>query len=241
MRTSGSFSGSWRRAAAGAARASSASPDSSARASGPGMAALFPVPDLELRLKLSLAIVDLELEVLRPYALLELDRGAALVGAVVGAFAAEEGHQLVLTDLEVAEVEPLYAAFEQGLHFARRVEIVDDFLAVDLELHGVESEEIADIHREEYRHLGVGREQQLLFQHEEVAVEIHHILLQSLHLFIEPAGIGGSLPGRRSRRSALGGWRYRRGGRCGGGCLRGCQLCRSEQQAGEPRTSAASR
>ena len=44
----------------------------------------------------------------------------------------------------------------------RRVQIVNDFLLVDLELDRVEGEKIADVHREEHRHLRVGGKQQLL-------------------------------------------------------------------------------
>src|SRR5262249_58146154 len=84
-------------------------------------APLLPVPDLEFRLELSLPVVDLELEVLGADALLELDRGAAPVGALARPLAAEEGDQLVLPDLEVADVEPLHAALEQRVDFARRV------------------------------------------------------------------------------------------------------------------------
>src|SRR5262245_8975843 len=91
---------------------------------------LFPVLDLELRLLLLLPVVDLELEVLRADALLELESRTALVVAFVRALAGEERDELVLADLEVAEIQPLHAAFQERLGFARRIEIVRYFLLV---------------------------------------------------------------------------------------------------------------
>src|SRR5688500_6091226 len=63
---------------------------------------LFPGLDRELGLSLALAVGDLELEILRADALLELEIGAALVVALIGALAVEDRHELVLADLEVA-------------------------------------------------------------------------------------------------------------------------------------------
>src|ERR1700757_2718735 len=200
MCPSESFSGSCRRAsAAPAAKHASRAAMSSARIEGRRVKGLFPVLDLELRLELALPVVDLELEILRADALLEAQRSATPVGARVGAAAAEEGHQLVRTDLEIAEIEPLHPALEEGVALARSVEIVDHFLLIELELHRIEREEIADVHRQEHRELRVGREQQLLLEDEQVLVEIDHVLLQSLDLLVEPAGIAGALRGRRSQ------------------------------------------
>src|ERR1043165_9102258 len=85
---------------------------------------LFPVLDRKLRLRLALAVGDLELEVLGADALLELEVRAALVVAVVRALAFEERDELVLADLEVAEVHTVHATLEQRFRFARRVQVV---------------------------------------------------------------------------------------------------------------------
>src|SRR5882757_7090732 len=114
---------------------------------------LFPVLDLEFRLLTALPVVDLQLEVLGPDALLELERRTALVVPVVRALAAEEGDQLMLAHLEITEIQAMHAALEQRFHFARRVQVVDHFLLVDFQRDGVEREEIANIHGNEYRHL----------------------------------------------------------------------------------------
>src|ERR1700738_176899 len=133
---------------------------------------LFPVLDLELRLLTALPVVDLELEILGPDALLELERRTALVGAVVRALATEEGNQLVLAHLEVTEIQAVHAALEKRLDLARRVQVVDDFLLVDFQRDRVEREEITDIHGDEYRNLGIGREQQLFLENEQLAAQI---------------------------------------------------------------------
>ena len=57
---------------------------------------------------------------------------AALVVALVRALAGEQRDQLVLAHLEIAEVHALHAALEQRLGLARRVQVVGDFLVVDL-------------------------------------------------------------------------------------------------------------
>src|SRR5215469_2381364 len=173
MCPSESFSGSCRRASTAPAAASATrAARSSARIDGRRFKGLFPVLDLELRLELALPVVDLELEILGADALLEAQRRAALVGTGIGPVAAEERHQLVRPDLEITQVQPLHAALEQRVTLARGIEIVDDFLLVDLQLHGVEREEITHVHRQEHRHLGVGGEQQLLLQDEQVLVQI---------------------------------------------------------------------
>src|SRR5262249_50331435 len=107
--------------------------------------------------------------------------------------------QLVLPHLEVAQVQPLHPALEQRIALARGIEIVDYFLLVDLQLYRVDREEITDVHRQEHRHLGVGGEQQLLLQDEQILVEIDHVLLQSLDVLIEPTGIAAPLRSRRRR------------------------------------------
>src|SRR6266704_827361 len=119
MRVTGSFSGSWRRAAAGPLAATEMARESDAMSNGSRRISLslFPVLDLELRLLLTLPVVDLELQVFRPDALLKLERCTPLVVAVVRALAAEERHQLVLAHLEIAAIQPVHTALEQGFDF----------------------------------------------------------------------------------------------------------------------------
>src|SRR6516165_2553684 len=211
MCPSESFSGSCTRApAAAAASSASVAAISSAPIERRYLKGLFPVLDLELRLEFALPIVDLELEILGADALFEAQGRAAPVGARVGSGAAEEGDQLVRTDLEIAEVQSLHAPLQQRIALTRSVEIVDDFLLIEFQLDRIEREEIADVHRQEHRQLGVGGEQQLLLEDEQILVEIDHIFLQSLDVLVEPAGLGISLRGRRWRRSSrcrLGRWR----------------------------------
>ena len=128
--------------------------------------------------------------------LLELDVGAAPVVALVRALAGEEGDQLVLAVLQVAEVDALDAAAVQRLDLERGVEVVGDDLVVELHLHRVELEHLADVHRDEERDLGVGREQQLLLEHEQVAVELDDVALDVLDAAVERSG------DRRARRRA---------------------------------------
>src|SRR5690349_17404851 len=164
---------------------------------------LFPVLDREFWLTLALAVGDPELEILGAHALLELQVRTALVVARVRALALEERHQLVLAHLEVAEVDAVHAALEQRLGFARRVQVVGHFLVVDLERQRVEREELADVHRDEHRHLGVGREQQLFLEDEQLLVEVDHVLLEVLHRLVERARVGGRLAFGRRRRGGL--------------------------------------
>src|SRR5580658_2009327 len=113
------------------------------------MRASFPVLDLELGLLRARAIGDLELQVFGADAFFEFQGGAASVIAVVRALAIEQRHQLVLAGLEITDVEPLHAAFDQCRHFARRVQIVRHVVVVDLQRYRIEREEIPDIHRYE--------------------------------------------------------------------------------------------
>jgi len=53
-------------------------------------------------------------------------------------------------------------------------------------------EEFADIHGQEYRNLGAGRKQQLLFKNKQVAVEIQHLLFHALYLFIQTLKFAGA-------------------------------------------------
>ena len=143
-------------------------------------------------------------------ALVELERRAALVVALVRALAGEEGDDLVRAGLQVAEVDALHAAAVQRLHFERRVEVVGDDLVVELDLHRVELEQLAHVHRHEQRHLRVGREQQFLLEHQQVAVEADHVALDVLDAGVERPARGALACGRGAAR------RPRRGGRGGG-------------------------
>src|ERR1019366_7266336 len=113
----------------------------------------FPVFDLELWLVLRYAIRDLELQVLGAHSLVEGDGGASLVVTLDGSLPGEERHQFMLTDFEIAEIEFLDAALQQGFGLARRIQIVLDFLVVDLEGHRIQGEKRAHIHRDVDRHL----------------------------------------------------------------------------------------
>ena len=116
--------------------------------------------------------------------------------ALVRSLAGEERDQLVLAVLEVAEVDALDAAAVQRLDLERRIEIVGDDLVVELHLHGIELEHLADVHRHEHGHLRVRRKQQLFLEQEQILVEIEDLLLEVLHIGIE-----------RVELSALGGLR----------------------------------
>src|SRR5205814_10043414 len=54
---------------------------------------------------------------------------------------------------------PYTTLFRSRVNFARRIQVVDDLLPIELQLHRIEREELPDVQREEHRHLGVGREQ----------------------------------------------------------------------------------
>src|SRR5690606_3078903 len=149
-----------------------------------------PFLDDELRLRLDGAIADLELQVLGADALFEAQRRTAAIIARVRPPAAEQGYELMLAGLQVADVEAVHAALEQGLRLALRIEIAGHFLVVDIERHGVEREKLAHVHRHEYSELGVRRKQQLLLEHEQLAIQIEHFLLERLHLLIDAAELG---------------------------------------------------
>ena len=122
---------------------------------------------------------------------------APLVVPLVRTLTGEERDELVLADLEVAKIQPVHAAPVQRIHLTFRVEIVAHFLVVDFQLHGIELEEGANIERQEYGHLGIGRKQQFLLENEEVLVQIDDLLLQRLHVAIKALAV--DLCGRRRR------------------------------------------
>src|SRR5271169_2311873 len=64
----------------------------------------FPVFDRELWLVLRDLVGDFQFQILRAHALVEVDRGAASVIALQRSLASEECHQLVLADLQIAEI-----------------------------------------------------------------------------------------------------------------------------------------
>src|SRR5690606_346931 len=121
----------------------------------------------------------------RAEALREFHGGTAAVIAGVRAFAVEHGGELVLADLEVRHVQAVHAAAMQGVDLALRVQVVRDFLAVDLQAHGIEGEELTDVHREKECHLRVRRKQELLLEQEEIAVQVQHLVLQRLDFPIQ--------------------------------------------------------
>src|ERR1700690_61825 len=63
----------------------------------------FPVFDRELWLVLRNLVGDFQFQILRADALVEVDRGAASVIALHRSLAGEKRHQLVLSDLQIAE------------------------------------------------------------------------------------------------------------------------------------------
>src|SRR5579863_8672810 len=131
MRVLGICSGSCRRTLAGVASSAAQAASSSARMKAARGSCLLPVLDHKLRLQLLLPVVDLQLQVLRPDALLKTDGRAALVGAIVRPLPIEVSDQLVTANLQIAQVQALYAALEQGLNLARRIQVVDHFLVID--------------------------------------------------------------------------------------------------------------
>ena len=54
-----------------------------------------------------------------------------------------------------------------------------------------------DVHRQEHRHLRVGRKQQLFLENEQVLVQVDDVLLQSLDFLVEAAGVRSRALGRR--------------------------------------------
>src|SRR5882672_705180 len=143
--------------------------------------ALLPFLDDELRLLLADAIRDLQLEVFRADAFFEVEGGAALVVAFVRTLAREEGHEFMLADLEIAEIDLVHAALQQRLGFARRVQVVRHFLVVHLDRHRVDVEERADIERYVDGDLRVRGEKQFLLEDEQVLVEIQDLFLEILY------------------------------------------------------------
>src|ERR1022692_808037 len=93
----------------------------------------FPVFDRELWLVLRSLVGDFQFQILRAHALVEVDGGAAFVIALHRSLAGEKCHQLVLSDLQIAEVDLLHPALEQGVRLASRVQIILHFLVVDLD------------------------------------------------------------------------------------------------------------
>ena len=118
--------------------------------------------------------------------------------------AREDGDELVLAGLQVADEEPLHAAFQQRVRLALRVQIVRDVLVVDLQLDGIEAEELADVHRDEHGRLRVRREEQLLFEQEQVAIQIENLLLEILHVLVERAELRSLLGAFVGSRRELG-------------------------------------
>ena len=172
---------------------------------------IIPSLDRELGLMLRNLVGDLQFEILGANALVEIDRGAAPVVAFHRTLAGEECHHLMLADLQIAEVDLLHAALEQGIGLARRVQIILHFLVVDLDRDRVQGEKRSHVHRHINRDLRVGGEQQLLLEHEQILVQVDDVLLETLHFLIQGLEVGRRRPGgvRRRQRAAV--------PECGGG------------------------
>src|ERR1700683_3401148 len=113
----GSLSGSLRRAAQTCDKPAASSAMASPRDRKPDlMCALFPILDLEFGLLRARVIGDLDLEVFGADALLEAQVGAASIIAFVRTLAVEQHHQLMCAGLEIADIEPLHATFDQRRH-----------------------------------------------------------------------------------------------------------------------------
>src|SRR4029077_18142068 len=124
MRVGASFCGSSRAAPAGwHANNATAAMRTSERIGCRKRRVLFPVLDFKLRLLAALPVVDLEFEVLGTDALLEPERRATPIVALMRTLAAEERHEFVLAGFEIAEVQPVHAALGKGFDLARRVQI----------------------------------------------------------------------------------------------------------------------
>src|SRR5690606_10889656 len=138
---------------------------------------LLPLHDDEFGLHAALAVWDLELDIFRADTFLERERRAAPISAAVRPLAREDRDQLVLAGADVACEEPLHAASMQRVDLAVGIEVVRDVFTVELELDRIEAEERADVHRHEHRDLRARREQQLLLEKEQIAVEVDGELL----------------------------------------------------------------
>jgi hypothetical protein len=163
--------------------------------------------DLELGLQLLFDIADLELDVFWFRLLIENESRAPSVITLMRSLAGEYRDQLMLAGAQVAEIQPVHATAQQGGILAFGVQIVRHDLVIQLELHRVELEKLAHIHGQEYRDLSAGRKQQLLFEHEQIAIEFQHLLLQALNLSVQTLELG-----RTTARFLRGGHRRGRDG-----------------------------
>ena len=84
-------------------------------------------------------------------------------------------------------MDAMYTATNQRIGFAFCIQVVRNFLAIDLQVDRVEIEILANVQRKKERDLGVGWKQQLFLKQEQVPVEIEHFLLQVLHILIKTA------------------------------------------------------
>src|SRR5690606_537643 len=100
-------------------------------------------------------------------------------------------NQLMISDLQVAHVHPMHSTAQQSAEFTIGIEVVGNFLTIDLQVHRVELEVFPDVHRDKERHLRVRREKQLFLQQEQVAIQGKHFFLQRLHVLVETPELPG--------------------------------------------------
>jgi hypothetical protein len=86
----------------------------------------------------------------------------------------------VLAGLEVAHVQALHATATKSVHLAGGVQVAGNNLIVHLEFDRIQRQELTGLHAQEDRELGAGGEQQVFLQHEQVAVQLDHLLAEFL-------------------------------------------------------------
>ncbi len=152
--------------------------------------ALLPDPRVELGLQLLRLITDLQFDEFGANAFIEIQRRAAPVIPIMRTLAREESHQLMLPDLEIAQINPLDTAAMESIDLTLGIQIIRDLFAVELYLDRVERKKFADIDRQENCNLRVRGIQQLLLEHKEFAIQIKNRAFQRLGVLIQRRNCG---------------------------------------------------
>ena len=106
---------------------------------------LLPLLHQEVRLAAGSGIHDLQLEVLGPGGFFDPELGAAPVVTPLRPEAREHRDNLVLTGLDIAQVEPVHPTAPQGLKLSLGIEVVGDHGAINAQLDRVQLEEFTHI------------------------------------------------------------------------------------------------